>query len=765
MACSDLGCFLMFCVVMVVNVGIFTYTKFNGADTRRLTHGFDYYGRLCGVDEDVEASPYLYWCGRHQRAGGLPNSIELSSGLCVQECPTNTGAMMPCLIHKREPEIHIDHGTGATTNGSVVEVFEFFSTQSVVMMPSMPTIPFGGRYCVPSPSNGTNSSQQSQDFFTQTLRGPLGGLHRLTSAAGDLRHAWLPLLATAIPAVVLSILFLVALSFIAGPCLLVMLICVVLSLSALGIFLIMAWWQNTDDMSQEPSGYQTANPLYHQLAWKDARVLSTVLGAMIVVLALLSLLLTILVVCRDAKFIDDAVRCVHAAWECVCSQPLFFLLHLLLEVLSKLAVVALVLYGVMRLLSTGMVSADSTINGAENKVEGVHRNYLLDWWSLLFMIAWLFGGFWLYQLTTACSQWVVAWQVAKWFGLRKLEYFVLRTDPGADPHGKWFSTSGDADAEFLLGVDPVMYVHQRGDDRGNGTHTYRVVKSKHPVGENDKAEQIKDFDKCLANGPPSNFGRRDYKEESLGPCSSVLAVWEGLKRPGTLVCGAIAIGPTQPLRLVVSASGFAGTGYRANPICGVCECCIGFYSGFLESLSTNVYTEIILPLILQPPLANSPDKGFSEASQDSLSMLVDAAREGYDSALGRGALYIYKCFLFEFVGVLFVGVSCGIFLWWIVSEHPDYTTPTSPNFVADSQIFASVGAVIAGGIACVFMRVFSHTMDVLLYCFVWYWHKGQMLDQCIPDRTQHLVGYHPAVEETVPEYFPRSFATLVGFGS
>ena len=51
-------------------------------DLRRLSHGFDYQGRLCGVDESVSGLPYLYYCSenslfppqasRHQLPGLRP---------------------------------------------------------------------------------------------------------------------------------------------------------------------------------------------------------------------------------------------------------------------------------------------------------------------------------------------------------------------------------------------------------------------------------------------------------------------------------------------------------------------------------------------------------------------------------------------------------------------------------------------------------------------------------------------------------------------
>lgn len=58
---------------MVGLVEVMRYAWEKG-DTRRIYHGINWEGELCGVDPAVKAKPLLYWCRE-------PGSVRLSEAL------------------------------------------------------------------------------------------------------------------------------------------------------------------------------------------------------------------------------------------------------------------------------------------------------------------------------------------------------------------------------------------------------------------------------------------------------------------------------------------------------------------------------------------------------------------------------------------------------------------------------------------------------------------------------------------------------------
>merc|ERR1719171_1828437 len=160
-------------------MGLITFKAYQEGNAQRLTHGFDFYGRLCGVDEGVELTPYLYFCSKSSEnsMGLLPQMIDLNSATCVAECPNTTSMTLPCLQDE-------DHKTAPVTGGQfgTVETIEMVSSQSIVEVPTYPSKPFGGLFCVPR-NMGNQSLQDS------VLQGPLGGTQKALNSIGSLRRA------------------------------------------------------------------------------------------------------------------------------------------------------------------------------------------------------------------------------------------------------------------------------------------------------------------------------------------------------------------------------------------------------------------------------------------------------------------------------------------------------------------------------------------------------------------------------------------------
>jgi len=59
--CTDCCCCYLLLGSIVLLAVIFAHAVKHG-DVRKLYHGIDYHGRLCGICSDVRDEPYLYWC-------------------------------------------------------------------------------------------------------------------------------------------------------------------------------------------------------------------------------------------------------------------------------------------------------------------------------------------------------------------------------------------------------------------------------------------------------------------------------------------------------------------------------------------------------------------------------------------------------------------------------------------------------------------------------------------------------------------------------
>jgi len=88
-ACTDVFCLLIF-IAYMVGVGYVMHIAMQDGDPRRLTHGFNWEGKLCGVDADVADKPLLFWCGGEgPRLDGFPSTLNFEDPICVQSCPTS----------------------------------------------------------------------------------------------------------------------------------------------------------------------------------------------------------------------------------------------------------------------------------------------------------------------------------------------------------------------------------------------------------------------------------------------------------------------------------------------------------------------------------------------------------------------------------------------------------------------------------------------------------------------------------------------------
>mmetsp|Transcript_1893 Transcript_1893/g.4831 ORF Transcript_1893/g.4831 Transcript_1893/m.4831 type:complete len:712 (-) Transcript_1893:40-2175(-) len=118
-------------IVWMCLVGVATYSALRDGDPRRLYHGFDYKGQLCGVDEAVANEPYLYW----------PVATEFNYPVCIKECPVDD-SMTEVYPKETVRHIHTDE-----SDQTVIE-------SSEELTHTYPTVKVAGRFCLPTAHYG-----------------------------------------------------------------------------------------------------------------------------------------------------------------------------------------------------------------------------------------------------------------------------------------------------------------------------------------------------------------------------------------------------------------------------------------------------------------------------------------------------------------------------------------------------------------------------------------------------------------------------------
>jgi hypothetical protein len=116
-----------------IGVGFIMVNALENGDPRRLYHGFDYKGNLCGVDAAVIGKNYLYW----------PDQNRLDVPICVRSCPISR---LESMTVPRESIVT----TGSLQNDYVKS--ELLRENTTVT--SYPTRKVGDRLCLPI--NGTS---------------------------------------------------------------------------------------------------------------------------------------------------------------------------------------------------------------------------------------------------------------------------------------------------------------------------------------------------------------------------------------------------------------------------------------------------------------------------------------------------------------------------------------------------------------------------------------------------------------------------------
>eukprot|EP00927_Polykrikos_kofoidii_P008087 TRINITY_DN13345_c0_g2_i1.p1 TRINITY_DN13345_c0_g2~~TRINITY_DN13345_c0_g2_i1.p1 ORF type:complete len:694 (-),score=111.93 TRINITY_DN13345_c0_g2_i1:216-2039(-) len=386
------------------------YYALSNGDPRRLTHGFDYTGALCGVSENVSSKPFLYWCGGDgMMIEGFPSTLNFEDPICVEECPTSasvTTSPAATSAHAGLPELYCPTATATseTITGTFPEITRTQTiVQSVVKQTAYKTKKFMHRYCLPDlPTNST--------LFQSVMNSSVisSGTQQATDAFMGIAVAWPVLAVAAGVALLLSFLYLFMLRKFARPLIYVSLLLLLLGLLALGGGLLVT--------SLNLTGNQDKNPIFHRYAQAEAALYSQILAG--IAFAFFLAFTILLMCCRSV--IETALGCVEAACECMFNEC-DLLIQPVVDMLLRFTCFIGLLYGFVYVISIGNIEASSSVTVAGHSVAGVGRSFQYSEEEQYMIIYYIFGYFWIMELFHALGQFVISYMVVLWYYTRKGE--------------------------------------------------------------------------------------------------------------------------------------------------------------------------------------------------------------------------------------------------------------------------------------------------------------------------------------------------------
>jgi len=231
-SCTDILCLLIWVAFMggMGYVGAYGYK--NGTPAN-LTHGYNYNGKLCGVDSPFEDAPFLYYCPAAYNpipinGAYVPIELNTKAAICLKKCPTDFNETTECLSPSQ---------VAATTNINGTQVVSM--VQGTENKTTYPTKAILGLYCVPDAKvmyaalkNGgvpVDSLVNSLAGSLTNSTGPIGNYGaKAMNAVGGLKDCWMLLIGTAVGAVILGYTYLFLLRICAKPLIYILMLVVIL---------------------------------------------------------------------------------------------------------------------------------------------------------------------------------------------------------------------------------------------------------------------------------------------------------------------------------------------------------------------------------------------------------------------------------------------------------------------------------------------------------------------------------------------------------
>mmetsp|Transcript_1497 Transcript_1497/g.3568 ORF Transcript_1497/g.3568 Transcript_1497/m.3568 type:complete len:635 (-) Transcript_1497:67-1971(-) len=375
--CTDPICAALFIAALVGFVLLYI-DALNTGDIRRLYHGYDVTGALCGVDPGVEGKPFLFYCAEQYESE--PVALNTKAPICVASCPTGSTTSNQCY------KSHTTTRGEPDENGSYVEKTQYnFET-----VKDYETKKFAGAYCIPDPNKWSALAQS----FTDTITGTAGSSDKANYYLMELRSIgedWHLLLAIALLATLLGYAY-VFIVKVSARCLTytALAVCTVAAVAGGIYFILASQGRGLDSIPNVAT---------------DNSTVDLVIGIALLLVGVLFVLL----VCFAHEAIDTAAACVKAACAALFDEP-SLLLWPFIQLVLKLVAIAVLVYGFLWVASCGDFAANQT-----GTVRGLRRNFSWTYEQYGYMVLYILGAIWILEVITALGQFVISYSVAVWY--------------------------------------------------------------------------------------------------------------------------------------------------------------------------------------------------------------------------------------------------------------------------------------------------------------------------------------------------------------
>lgn len=380
--CTDILCFIIFVAGTSFFFGyVYNYCSKNG-DMRRLYHGYDYQGRLCGVDQDdmnQTLGTYLFWCRKRNDILGL----DLAYPICTDSCPSSANETRNCV--QFPPRVGAPVTLDSEGSFKQTIVYEF------VAVPQYESTIFAHRYCMPK----ENAMMKQVTSFIQDQ----GFASKLVFRVGETLSAWPAILMSAILALILGFAFLFVILWLARCLVWTSLAVLVLGPLVGGIYLVYVGFNLGEDQLPATGDSQ----------WDK------IIGFTLIAVSLLFAVLT----CCAKKAIDTAIAVVQCTCHCMFSMT-SLLAEPFINVVSKMGVLCLLLAGFAWLLSCGEIQkmtieevGMASVPGSD--LGGILRTFHYTENEYYLIFGYFFFIFWIMEIFNALGQFCISYAVQLWY--------------------------------------------------------------------------------------------------------------------------------------------------------------------------------------------------------------------------------------------------------------------------------------------------------------------------------------------------------------
>jgi len=403
--CTDIQCCFMWLVFTITLFTLMMMSRWYG-DVSALTHGRDYYGRICGISAGVENQPWLYWCRDDPVSVGIPAKLNMIYPSCVAACPvsSNVSVPIPCL---REAQV----APGLIPGGQFgnVKTQEVRMQESLVQTAPYPTTPRGGRFCMP-----TDGKLRLSLLDDWNALHPFGRIMRMVNAGTLGMVGWIFFIVT-LTAIILGYFFFFCIKNCPKTLTMIFVYPSAALCGLVAIWMFLALFVLIDKDSAFADEYQAKmNPLYQHYSWTNASYFS--LGASAVLTAV-TLMLVGMGMNFDGASVGDLI---NAGMGCMKDVPGMYYLPVI-EGLVKWLIFLFFVDGLRWFFTVGDLHKNRIhVNGA--RFAGLSREWNWNHWWIIAVAIWVIGFAWFMEITNALFQYLISKSAMRWYFTEKINH-------------------------------------------------------------------------------------------------------------------------------------------------------------------------------------------------------------------------------------------------------------------------------------------------------------------------------------------------------